>query len=313
MITIQIDGTFTFHDNVKHLKIGDKIKLIPNPNNRINSNAIGAYTQDNKKIGYIPFKKNQLDINLIYNVCKINLTQNNPIVLITANFDDINFIIINENKNNSVKIFNDDVKNFKKYLERNGHSIKNIYISYIDENFIDLTIKCDDNQIIFNTVSKKYYEENVFKYDEFNKYNLTPHTIYQPFLIHRLESYILLKYKDIDKLIKNKKKQFNELNYDFDLITVSSNFDFLSTIVDIKPKSLYYNHKLKGYCYVDYHNNDSIIDIIYDNEYDNISYYLVKLLISNKKNIILYNPILGNIYKLELTEIMWFKLYNIKL
>ena len=37
MQSIQIDGTFTFATNIKELKIGDQIKLISNPNNRLNS------------------------------------------------------------------------------------------------------------------------------------------------------------------------------------------------------------------------------------------------------------------------------------
>ena len=50
-----------------------------------------------------------------------------------------------------------------------------------------------------------------------------------------------------------------------------------------------------------------IINIVYNN----INIYLIKILISNKKNIVLYNPILGKIYKLELNEIMLNNLYNI--
>ena len=41
---IQIDGTFTYAQNIKELKIGDIIKLRINPSNRINKDAIGAYT-----------------------------------------------------------------------------------------------------------------------------------------------------------------------------------------------------------------------------------------------------------------------------
>ena len=66
MQNIQIDGIYTYIDNIRNLKLGEKIKLLPNFNNQHNSNAIGAYTLNNKKIGYIPFKINQIDINLTY-------------------------------------------------------------------------------------------------------------------------------------------------------------------------------------------------------------------------------------------------------
>ena len=58
MLHIQIDGTFTYNDNIKELRLGDDIKLLANPNNKFNPEAIGAYTLENKKIGYIPFTKN---------------------------------------------------------------------------------------------------------------------------------------------------------------------------------------------------------------------------------------------------------------
>ena len=79
---IQIDGTYTYIDNVKSLKIGDIIKLIANPLNRLNADAVGAYTLNGKKIGYIPFKSTQIDINGKYVISKINLSQLNPILLI---------------------------------------------------------------------------------------------------------------------------------------------------------------------------------------------------------------------------------------
>ena len=54
MQTFQINGTFTFADNIKLLKIGDKIRLLKNPNNKLSSDAIGAYTISGKKIAVTP-------------------------------------------------------------------------------------------------------------------------------------------------------------------------------------------------------------------------------------------------------------------
>jgi hypothetical protein len=305
MLDIQIDGIYTYVDNVKNLKLGDKIKLILNPNNRINVNAIGAYTLDNKKIGYVPFKVNQIDINLIYTVSKISLNQNNPLLLISINFNNSNFILIDNKQDLSIKIINDDVKKFRKYLERNGHEIQDIFISNMDDNYIDLTIKSNNDSTIFNTVSKQYYESHIFKYNEFYQYKLINHCIYQPFLIHRLESYIIKQYNPINKLVKKNNKKLNELNLTFDIINDN---DILNLFEDINSLSLCYNHNMKAYCYINFYNNDTIFDIIYNDEYNNVPIYLIKLLISNKKNMILYNPSISKIYKLELNEIILEKL-----
>jgi hypothetical protein len=232
---IQIDGTFTYAQNIKELKIGDIIKLRINPSNRINKDAIGAYTLSGVKIGYVPFKSNQIDIKAKYRVSKINLTQDHPLLLIAREFEQSNFILtepdfIKESKYKGIIInrTDSDLKDFKRYLEVSKILVQDVGIEYQDENFINLIIKTDDSINRFYTVTKKYYEENVFKYDEFYKFKLIPKCIYQPFQIHRLESYIEKKYKPIDKLVKSKKfklenifDDFNEdlPNYGFETIT----------------------------------------------------------------------------------------------
>jgi hypothetical protein len=300
MLDIQINGIYTYVDNVKTLKIGDKIKLIPNPNNKISTHAIGAYTLDNKKIGYVPFKVFQIDINLIYTVSKISLNQKNPLLLISINFNNSNFILIDNKPDLSMKIYNDDVSHFKQFLSRNNHDIQDIYISYMDDNYIDLTIKSDNKETIFNTVSKQYYESNIFKYDEFYNYKLTTSCIYQPFLIHSLDSYIIKNYNYIDKILKKKNKKLNEINITFDIIN--------DNITIENNNYLCYNHNMKAYCYINYYDNDTIYDIIYNDEYNNVPVYLIKILISNKNNIVLYNPLINKTYKLEINEIILSKL-----
>lgn len=197
MQNIQIDGIFTYIDNIKKLKLGDTIKLIPNPKNRLNKDAIGAYTLDLKKIGYVPFNKSQIDINLKYNVSHISLNSFKPLLLITVCFPNENIIItkpiIENNNNNNNKYLKESLEHFSKYLLNNKVEFEILKIIYNDDNFIDLSI--DDN--IFYTVTKKYYDLNIFKYDEFYKYKLIPTCIYEPFKIHRLENYIKKKYKKI--------------------------------------------------------------------------------------------------------------------
>ena len=136
---IQIDGTYTYIDNVKSLKIGDIIKLIANPLNRLNAYAIGAYTLNGKKIGYIPFKSTQIDINGKYVISKINLSQLNPILLISKEFDVSNFIqcepyIITLLKNKTLRYIEtpleltNDLKKFAKQLQIQNSGITKIGI-----------------------------------------------------------------------------------------------------------------------------------------------------------------------------------------
>ena len=94
MQTLQITGTTTYADNIKNLKIGDNVKLIKNPTNKINADAIGVYTIDGLKIGYTPFKESQINIKSKYTVSKINLINHPPLVLLSYNFESSNFIKI---------------------------------------------------------------------------------------------------------------------------------------------------------------------------------------------------------------------------
>jgi hypothetical protein len=380
MQTIQIDGTFTYADNIKTLKLGDNIKLISNPNNRINSEAIGAYTLCGKKIGYVPYKLSQINIKGKYYVSKINLSQQCQQLLISYIFDNSNFIIvepifIKENKYKHAIIESDhikDIQHFTRYLEREGHIINNIGITYNDNNFINIKIEISDNVCIFNTVSRKYYEENIFKYDEFYKYNLIPHCIYKPFQIHRLEIYLEKNYKSITQLLKMKKIKLqkiylenqsilasNILNLpncsfektesqdliinnkqkllDLKLINIQlenllkliiqyqiSKYEYLNPhnyiktnlvyddfLIDLNPffndlkvGNICYNHCIKSYCDIDLYNENNIIEISLAPEINKEKLFslILKLVITNKQIINLYNPIEGCIYKLEIPE-----------
>lgn len=220
MQSIQIDGTFTYAENIKTLKIGDQIKLVKNPNNRINSEAIGAYTISGLKIGYVPFKSNQIDINAKYTITKMKLSLGNPVLLISRVFDNFDVIMTEPDFVKQIKYktkpipinnpdLNQDLKNFGIFLKKSGVNVLSLSICHLDNNFINLNIETIDGQILFYLVSKHFYELNVFKYDEFYKFGLIPKFIYQPFQIHRLEVYLERKYKSLNYF--RKKIKFNSI------------------------------------------------------------------------------------------------------
>lgn len=310
MQTIQINGTFTYIDNIKQLKKGDIIKLKENPNNRLNKDAVGAYTLNDLKIGYIPFTLNQVNIKSKYIVEKIY-----PILLISREYENSNIIeLFNKNQqdiNNKMQneLLLQDIKAFKISLERMGYIIKDIQITYNDENFIDILIKTDTNVMPFYTVTKKYYDKNIFIYDDFYKLKLIPKCIYEPFKIHRLNIYIEQKYKLLSKTklimpdINNFEKIIMPKNIQKE--NIINNLEFKNLIPDLQIGGICYNHEYKSYCYIDLYNIDSLLEIsnkcldkIYYNE------LLSKLIQSNRNTMYLYNSQEGLILKIELTEII---------
>lgn len=222
MQSIQIDGTYTYAENIKYLKIGDQVKLVSNPNNRMNKDAIGAYTTCGKKIGYVPFKSTQIDLKAKYIVGKIQLSQSNPLLLITMDWPNTNSIhcepeCIRKKKQMETKTIGvpeslvPDLKKFTKFLQNSGYTIESVGITELSDSFITLCLKTPGSTSFFHTVTKSFYEANVFKYDEFYKFGLTPKCIYIPWQTHRLEKYLEFTYKTPGKIFTGKKFQLDNL------------------------------------------------------------------------------------------------------
>lgn len=309
MNSIQLDGVYSFLDNIKNIKLNDSVKLLLNPNNKISSDAIGVYTLDNNKIGYVPYNSNQININDNYKITKINLNKNNLQILIIPQSSKSNIIQLFNYENYLDNIiqhnYKEEINKFKKYLVREGHIINDIKISYYDDNFINIIIETiENNRInknIFYTITKKYYDENIFIYDDFYYNKLINKCLFELFKIHRLEFYIIKNYKPIEKIInkykqnichveceninKNIKYNIENINYK-DLISnenenIESDINILFN--NVKYKGIGYNHQLKSYCYVDIYNDDNIIEL--KNNFNNINYIylIVILIITNKK------------------------------
>jgi hypothetical protein len=276
MQSFQIVGTFSFSDNIKTLKLGDLIKLIPNPENKQNPKSIGVY-KDMKKIGYLPFNIDQVtNLKEPCTVTKLNLIQGEVIVIISRKITTSDFLYCHPIIPNNTLIqntLNQELMTFKKYLERNKHNVMNIGITYIDESFIDLYIKTNNIETIFNTVTRKYYDKNIFKYDEFYNNGLIPNVVFEPFKIHRLENYIIKNYKKLnDKSNYKLTRELHEFN-------------------NLKETTMTWNHLLKSYCYINMYNDEYCI--LFDNK---VSDYFDILELIKPLKLCIYNVMNDKIY-----------------
>jgi len=310
MNIIQLEGIYSFLDNIKLSKIGDPVKLILNPYNKISSDAIGVYTIDNRKLGYLPHK---VDITDKYNIHKINLNINQPFIHIICKHKISNIIEIINNPIIKYDCIDKnillEVNKIKKYLTKEGGNILDIIITYIDDNFIDIIIKQLDNgkinDIVFNTVTRKYYNDNIYKYNEFFTYKLIKNSIFESFKIHRLEKYILLHYKSSDKMVN----KFKNYYYDITKININS-FDTSELFINSKKNGLAYNHEFRAYCYLDFYNINTeyneynltnyIIEFINENLKKQIPLIIAKLVIANINSCIIVEK---DIYILKLKTI----------
>jgi hypothetical protein len=348
MQNFNIEGIYTYVENVKTLKLGDKVFLRLNNNNRINSESVGVYSNENKKIGYMPFNASQLDINANYTVTKIIFSRS-PIVTISRIYSSENFLIYEPNilkkiKYNNTSIlsskYDNDVISFNKFLELQDIDIIKMGLIYIDSNYLVMLVKTYEGDNIFHTVTKKYYDNNIFKYDEFYQFKLLDKNIYKQFYIHRLEDYIIKNYN----LLEEKKYRLpfslkytsekihaniihNQINIDIISVVVkaiiSDKYEeyfrqlnccdlmdlfepvkplLLEIFKEYKPCELAYNHSMKIYTFVDMYNEDTIVDIKSDVNLEIDAYYCKKLNILNKNKYYIYNPIKGILHKYTKTN-----------
>jgi hypothetical protein len=83
------------------------------------------------------------------------------------------------------------------------------------------------------------------------------------------------------------------------------NADYLlNMFTNIKNGGICYNHKLKLYCTIDLFDDDNIIEIsdIQEINHTFLIKLLIKLIISEKKIINIYNPITGILFQQEISN-----------
>jgi len=244
MLKFQIEGIRSFADNIADIKINDKVKLKRNINNALSKEAIGIYTLSGKKLGYAPFIYSQHDLDLDYSIININLSKKE--IIIGCKYSENNFLEIFEplSTNNGFLSPSNDSEDqddkhnlllLRKKLEILGYTILDIKVLYSDDYFIDINIKAHPNiNTIYYTVTKKYYDQHLIKFNEFYEHNLIQYNIFRAFFTHRLEEYIKKSYKLTDNL--------SDLNNDSN----DNDFQFCN---ETNKKRIFYNHKKKLYCY----------------------------------------------------------------
>jgi len=290
MQNIQLNGVFSFMDNVNTIKLGDYVKLLINSNNKISNKAVGVYTINNKKIGYLPISCDQIDINKKFIISKIHLNNNNLQILISCECEKTNIIKIDEYINNKIdqEPFKKDLISLKKKLSFDGFLVKNILLTYNDEYYNNLLIEIiNNNEIeknIYYFITKKYYDEYIHIFDEFYKFKLINNNIYQPFKIHRLEFYILKNYKLLNKI--NNKINLSNYNvkindYNIEEFNIDNNL--------INNNNICYSHEIQVYFYCNLYNvnnEEYIIEFNKDLKHNNV--HLIKCILANK-HLLLYN------------------------
>ena len=359
MPSYKLLGIYSFADTLKKIHINDQVILKSEKFNIKSKNAIGVYTIDDKKLGYLPVE-NQTEITSFDNAYKISnlvLNKEYPLVEISR-FYPKNSCLENveypyEKKiKYEYKLVNITIElqktiiGLEKYLKTKRIKVKRTAIIYYDENYINILLEVTKGVEQFECITLKYFKENNDKYEELYENNLIECVFFRELLFYRLECYFeknynsslnfpqitnihLLNYintiieeKVHDKLkLKNKKidhmliiklylrylfhnKSEYILNYINKILNINCtdvniainqiipNYKILLEMMqkyNLELGKFVYDHKHELYEYIDFTMETSVMVI---SEEFNIN-YLYNALLTNKTELIIYNPLKG--------------------
>lgn len=322
MSRYKIVGIYSFADNLKLVKLNDPVILKKNTMNSQSKNAIGVYSKDNKKLGYLPVETEHN--NNAYKISKLELNQDYPILEISRNYELNNVInniehpIFKDLKYELILFKTDEemVERLYRELIRKKIKVKGIAITYQDEYYINVMIKTNKGTSTYYTVTRKFFNDNIDRYEELYNFKLIDNIFFKDLQIHRIEKYYEINYtninevnescnygnmeqihekliikKDIDWdkyirfLITNDKIYFNNNIHDY-IKNSDEIIKFINKFSNIRLGSFLYNHDLQLYGYTDLENDEYIFEINKKRP--------IHLL--TKKKIILYIPEDGIIY-----------------
>ena len=213
MPSYKILGIYSFANTLQEACIDDPVTLKHEKFNIKSKNAIGVYIKNNKKIGYLPVENNNelLNFKNAYKLTKLQLNQEHPIVEISRCYKTINkldnyefefvkkikyeYLLIDPPKYLLTPI-NTLINTFK----QRRINIKRIAITYLDTNYINITIETPKGIETFFTVTYNFFNDNIEKYEEIYEYNLIEHIFYKDLIFHRPEKYFITNYHNILEL-----------------------------------------------------------------------------------------------------------------
>lgn len=359
MPSYKIQGIYSFAENLKNMQLNDKIILKNDQFNVKSKNAIAVYSVENKKLGYLP-NENLDEINNFnssYKISKLSLNQDYPILEISRDFPVINYLSNVEYPYEKKikyeytlvpinKELEKSILGLEKYLSTKRIKVKRTAVIYYDDNYINILIEVPKGIEQFQTVTLKYFKDNIDKFEELYENELIENTFFRELLIYRLECYFENNYESALQKIPNiNLPEFEEeiihesldiefkkvdiillvklyfrylyTNNNYFLIKYANKF-LLKPLEDVEKimkkiipnykilnkfftdynlelGKFSYDHKLKIYDYIDFVNNDTVFVITSEFQIN----YLYHCYLTNKKNIIIYNPIEGQILKIN--------------
>jgi hypothetical protein len=339
MPSYKILGIYSFAQNLVDIKLNDIVKLKHEIHNIKSKDAIGVYSDTNKKLGYLPIEnKNEIQkFNNSYKISKIILNKDYPQIEISRTYNDTSILTDCEfpwekklkYKFNIINITNELEKSLNillRHLDKTKIKIKRALITYYDENYVNLILETPKGMQSFYTITHNYFKKYSEYYDELVELNLIDNAFYKNLMFYRIENYYEANYKNITDLnidtdidleiiekqihepiinnIKNINENINTYFYCLykndmkdDVINFISTKEYFDSLSLIRG-NFYYDHKYKIYSWIEWLSGDTVFMITSDVSKTN----LINLYLTQKKEIILYNPLEGKEIRIKINN-----------
>lgn len=338
LLDIKLNDPVTLKKEVHNIKSKDAIGVYFNNDKKIGYLPIENKTELNKFNS--SYKISKLVLNKEYPVVEISRSYDNTTILPDCEFPwekklKYPLQIINL-KSDLEKSLNALIK----YLGSKRIKIKKALITFTNDDYTNLVLETPKGIQTFYTTTYNYFLKHSEYYDELLELNLIDNAFYKDLMFYRIENYYEANYKnildlnvdtDIDLEINEKqvheplsinKTDKNDINknnkndiiniiniylyclYKNDMTYMNNNNLNLDEIkkyfstLELNRGNFYYDHKYKVYSWIEWLTEDKVFMITTDVSKSN----LINLYLTQKKEIILYNPLEGKEIHIKLNN-----------
>jgi hypothetical protein len=283
------------------------------------------------------YKISKLILNKEYPVVEISRTYDNTSILSNCEFPWEKKIKYPLEIINLTSELEKSLTTLIKYLNGKRIKIKKALITFANDNYTNLVLETAKGIQTFYTITYNYFLKNSEYYDELLELNLIDNAFYKDLMFYRIENYYETNYKNIidlnvdididleinekqvhEPLVINKKDIdtiFNIINiywyclYKNDMTYIDNyNSNLLPKNLDVTKKyfnslelnrgNFYYDHKYKIYSWIEWLSDNKVFMITSDVSKSN----LINLYLTQKKDMILYNPLEGKEIHIKLNN-----------
>lgn len=329
LLDIKLNDPVILKKEVNNIKSKDAIGVYFNNDIKIgylpieNKSEITKFTNS--------YKISKLVLNKEYPVVEIARTYDNTSILLDCEFPWEKKIKYPLQVINLKSDLEKSLNALIKYLGSKRIKIKKALITFTNDDYTNLVLETAKGIQTFYTTTYNYFTKNSEYYDELLELNLIDNAFYKDLMFYRIENYYESNYKnimdlnvdvDIDLEINEKqvheplvidKKNSNNINeivniywyclYKNDM-TYMSNYKNLDATkkyfnsLELIRGNFYYDHKYKIYSWIEWLSQDKVFMITSDVSKSN----LINLYLTQKKEIILYNPLEGKEIHIKLND-----------